>query len=102
MTIRNLVAGIVQEFHLENYQVRELPGKTVANLDAKASCIENSEIAIEDIERRMSNFELDNIHLSKFFCLDSIQFLEGEITYFLACSSFHSAGENNFHCRKEG
>lgn len=71
MTIRDLVAGIVQEFHLENYQVRELPAKTIANLDAKASCLENSEIAIEDVERRMSNFELDNIHASKFFSLCS-------------------------------
>ncbi|XP_031555528.1 rho guanine nucleotide exchange factor 38-like [Actinia tenebrosa] len=65
MTIRDLVTGIVQEFHLENYQVRELPGKTLADLNAKASSVENSEIAIEDVERRMSNFELDNIHAIK-------------------------------------
>jgi len=65
MTIRDMVSSIVQEFHLENYQVRELPGKTITNLDAKATCVEYSEIAIEDVERKLSNFELDNIHASK-------------------------------------
>ncbi|KXJ20119.1 hypothetical protein AC249_AIPGENE10394 [Exaiptasia diaphana] len=76
MTIRDLVAEIVQEFHLENYQVRELPGKTITNLDAKATCVEYSEIAIEDVERKLSNFELDNIHSikdSRLRCVKELQ-----------------------------
>ncbi|KAK3731916.1 hypothetical protein QZH41_016963 [Actinostola sp. cb2023] len=78
MIIRDLVSGIVQEFHLDNYQVRELPGKTITNLDAKATCVEYSEIAIEDVERKLSNFELDNIHAIKDARLRCVKELQHE------------------------
>ena len=66
MTVRNLVLGISQEYNLQNIQVRVLPQKTLINLDASATTVENGEIAIEDGDRRLSNFELDNLHRSKY------------------------------------
>ena len=71
MTIRDLVALICQEYNLSNYQVRTLPEKTLLNLDASASTVENAEIAIEDVDRRLSNFQLDNLHTSKFIAKKS-------------------------------
>ena len=65
MTVRELVAGICQEYNLTNYQVRTLPEKTLLNLEANATTVENAEIAIEDVDKRLSNFQLDNLHTSK-------------------------------------
>ncbi|XP_074626106.1 uncharacterized protein LOC141884261 isoform X1 [Acropora palmata] len=61
-TIRELVSGICQEYNLSNYQVRTLPEKTLLNLEALATTVENAEIAIEDVEKMLSNFQLDNLH----------------------------------------
>lgn len=61
-TIRELVSGICQEYNLSNYQVRTLPEKTLLNLEAQATTVENAEIAIEDVEKMLSNFQLDNLH----------------------------------------
>ena len=80
MTVRDLVSGICQEYNLTNYQVRSLPEKALLNLEANAASVENAEIAIEDVDRRLSNFQLDNLHISKFidrksikaFCLCSV------------------------------
>ena len=66
MTVRDLVSGICQEYNLTNYQVRTLPEKALLNLEAGAVTVENAEIAIEDVDRRLSNFQLDNLHTSKF------------------------------------
>ena len=66
MTVRELVAGICQEYNLTNYQVRTLPEKTLLNLEAMATTVENAEIAIEDVDKRLSNFQLDNLHTSEF------------------------------------
>ncbi|KAJ7385648.1 hypothetical protein OS493_013674 [Desmophyllum pertusum] len=65
MTVRDLVAGICQEYNLTNYQVRTLPEKTLLNLEASATAVENAEIAIEDVDKRLSNFQLDNLHTIK-------------------------------------
>lgn len=65
MTVRDLVAGICQEYNLTNYQVRTLPEKTLLNLEANATAVENAEIAIEDVDKMLSNFQLDNLHTSK-------------------------------------
>lgn len=65
MTVRELVAGICQEYNLTNYQVRTLPEKTLLNLEANATTVENAEIAIEDVDKRLSNFQLDNLHTIK-------------------------------------
>ena len=66
MTVRDLVAGICQEYNLTNYQVRTLPEKTLLNLEASATSVENAEIAIEDVDKMLSNFQLDNLHTSEF------------------------------------
>ena len=66
MTVRDLVAGICQEYNLTNYQVRTLPEKTLLNLEANATAVENAEIAIEDVDKMLSNFQLDNLHTSEF------------------------------------
>ena len=66
MTVGELVSGICQEYNLSNYQVRTLPEKTLLNLEANATTVENAEIAIEDVEKMLSNFQLDNLHSSKF------------------------------------
>ena len=65
MTVRDLVAGICQEYQLTNYQVRTLPEKTLLNLEANATAVENAEIAIEDVDKMLSNFQLDNLHTSE-------------------------------------
>lgn len=65
MTVRDLVAGICQEYNLTNYQVRTLPEKTLLNLEANATAVENAEIAIEDVDKILSNFQLDNLHTSE-------------------------------------
>ena len=65
MTVRDLVAGICQEYNLTNYQVRTLPEKTLLNLEANATTVENAEIAIEDVDKMLSNFQLDNLHTSE-------------------------------------
>ncbi|XP_032235343.1 uncharacterized protein LOC5510315 isoform X1 [Nematostella vectensis] len=89
MTIRDLVQGIAKEFNLDNnYQVRELPSKNILNLDANALGIENSEIAIEDVDRRMSNFELDNVHSIKdprLRCVKELLFKEEAFASDLKC-----------------
>ena len=66
MTIKDMVQGISGEFGLDTIQVRTLPGKSPVNLDAAATTVENGEIAIENSERKLSNFELDNVYKSKF------------------------------------
>ena len=66
MTVRDLVSGICQEYNLTNYQVRTLPEKTLLNLEANATAVENAEIAIEDVDKMLSNFQLDNLHTSEF------------------------------------
>ena len=75
---------------MSDYQVRTLPEKTLLNLEALATTVENAEIAIEDVEKMLSNFQLDNLHTSKFKVLFSI------ILVFLAnrpiltcCSCYH-------------
>lgn len=50
---------------MSNYQVRTLPEKTLLNLEALATTVENAEIAIEDVEKMLSNFQLDNLHTSR-------------------------------------
>lgn len=65
MTVRDLVVGICQEYNLTNYQVRTLPEKTLLNLEANATAVENAEIAIEDVDKMLSNFQLDNLHTSE-------------------------------------
>lgn len=65
MTVRDLVVGICQEYNLTNYQVRTLPEKTLLNLEANATAVENAEIAIEDVDKMLSNFQLDNLHTIK-------------------------------------
>lgn len=72
MTVRELVTGICQEYNLTNYQVRTLPEKQLLNLEASAASVENAEIAIEDVEKMLSNFQLDNLHTSKFSLQNSI------------------------------
>ena len=65
MTVRDLVAGVEQEYRLHNVQVRVLPQKKLISLDASAVAVENGEVAIEDGDRRLSNFELDNLYTSE-------------------------------------
>ena len=65
MTIKDVVQSIGEEFGLEAMQVRSLPAKTPVNLDSPATSVENGEIAIENAHRKLSNFELDNVHKSK-------------------------------------
>lgn len=79
MTVGELVSGICQEYNLSNYQVRTLPEKTLLNLEANATTVENAEIAIEDVEKMLSNFQLDNLHSikdSRLRCVKELAYAE--------------------------
>ena len=99
MTVRDLVVGICQEYNLTNYQVRTLPEKTLLNLEANATAVENAEIAIEDVDKMLSNFQLDNLHTSEFDNYKKIAYFNpkmDEMFWVLLLYTFYGEIHHNF------